>query len=53
MRLFRKSITKVRLSDVASPKPTRAASKALDRAMQRAYGEQQATIKRARAIRAN
>lgn len=51
-KLFTKS-KKVTLSDVASPKPSRAASRAVKSALVRAHKDQQNISKRAQALRAN
>ena len=42
---------KVSLSDVAAPKPSRAATRVIDGAMKRAYQDQQKTIRRAESLR--
>ena len=44
---------KVELSDVAAPKPSKAASRVLDGAVKRAYEDQESTSRKAQAIRAN
>jgi len=41
---------KVTLHDIASPKPSRAASRAVKIAMKGAYKDQQQTLKRARTL---
>jgi hypothetical protein len=51
-KLFTKS-KKVTLSDVASPKPSRAASRAVKDALVRAHKDQQIISKKAQALRAN
>lgn len=42
---------KVELSDVASPKPSRAATRVLNGALKRAYDDQKAISRKAEAIR--
>jgi hypothetical protein len=42
---------KVELSDVASPKPSRAATRVLNGALKRAYDDQKAVSRKAEAIR--
>jgi hypothetical protein len=49
-KLFGKK--KVTLSDVASPNPSRAASRALNGAISRAHADQQSVSKKARTLRA-
>lgn len=44
---------KVTLSDVVSPKPSKAATKALDVAIKRAYKDQHTVSQKASALRAN
>ncbi len=44
---------KVELLDVASPKPSRAASRVLNDALEQAYRDQQTTSRKAAAIRSN
>jgi hypothetical protein len=51
-KLFTKN-KKVTLSDVASPTPSRAASRAVKGALQRAHKDQQIVSKKAQALRAS
>jgi hypothetical protein len=44
---------KVELSDVASPKPSRAATRAINGALKRAYADQRAVSRKAHALRSN
>ena len=44
---------KVELSDVASPKPSRAATRVLNGAIKRAYADQQAVSRKAELLRSN
>lgn len=44
---------KVELRDVASPKPSRAATRVLNDAVKQAYSDQQLTMKKAQAIRSS
>lgn len=44
---------KVELRDVASPKPSRAATKVLNGALKRAYADQQAVSRKAEVLRSN
>ena len=44
---------KVQLSDVASPKPSRAAARALNGAMKRAYADQQSLSQKAHVLRSS
>ncbi len=44
---------KVQLSDIASPKPSRAAARVLNGAMKRAHADQISLSRRAQALRSN
>ena len=44
---------KVELSDVASPRPSKAATKAINGALKRAYEDQKSITRKAHALRSN